>query len=244
MTVRAIRDGRNYIVYGSRTLVCDGADADLIVTPVTTNPAAGRDGVSLLVIDGNSPRLNRGPKPDKGGAMTRGTAGLIFDDVVVPAENLLGEEGRGFSYLIENVAQERLSIAVNSQSAAAKELYDTIEYTKERKAFGATVASLQHTKFLLAACATDIEAGQSLLDRALVPHESGELSAADAAMVKLFCTEMCDRVSDRCAQLHGDCGQPLQRHPTSAAYVDAGVSPSYGASSEVMKLIIAQSLGV
>jgi alkylation response protein AidB-like acyl-CoA dehydrogenase len=244
MTVRAIRDGRNYIVYGSRTLVCDGADADLIVTPVTTNPAAGRDGLSLLVVNGSSPRLTQGPKLDKVGARTRGMAALIFDDVVVPAENLLGEEGRGFSYMIENVAQERLSIAVNSHSAAVKELYDTIEYTKERTAFGATVSSFQHTKFVLAECATDIEAGQSLLDRALVQHESGELSAADAAMVKLFCTEMYDRVGDRCAQLHGDCSEMLQRHPISAAYVDAGVSPSYGASSEVMKLIIAQSLGV
>ena len=244
MGIRAIRDGRNYIVYGSRTLVCDGAAADLIVTPVTTNPAANRDGLSLLVIDGNSDRLTRGPHLDNVGLRTRGLAELNFDDVVVPAENLLGEEGRGFSYMIENVAQERVSSAVNSHSAAVRELYDTIEYTKKRKAFGATVSSFQHTKFLLAACATDIEAGQSLLDRALVSHESGELSAADAAMVKLFCTEMRERVGERCAQLRGDCGEMLQRDPIAAACVDAGVSPCYGASSEAMKLIIAESLGV
>jgi acyl-CoA dehydrogenase len=244
VTVRAIRDGRNYIVYGSKTLVYDGADADLIVTPVTTNPAAGRDGLSLLVIDGDSPRLTRGPKLDKVGPRTRGMAELNFDDVLVPAENLLGEEGRGFSYLIDNVAQERLSIAANDHAAAVKELHDTIEYTKERKAFGATVSSLQRTKFLLAACATDIEAGQSLLDRALVAHESGELSAADAAMVKLFCTEMRDRVVDRCLQLHGDSDDTPQFHPIFAAYADAGLSLSYGASPEVMKLIIAQSLGI
>jgi alkylation response protein AidB-like acyl-CoA dehydrogenase len=244
LTVRAIRDGRSYIVYGSRTLACDGADADLIVTPVTTNPAAGRDGLSLLVVDGNSPRLTRGPKLDKVGPRTRGLAKLIFDDVVVPAENLLGEEGRGLSYLIENVAQERLSIAVNSHATAVKELHDTIEYAKDRKAFGAAVSSSQQTKFLLATCVTDIEAGQSLLDRALVAHENDELSAADAAIVKLFCTEMRDRVVDSCLQLHGDSDHMPQFHPIFDAYADAGLSPTYGASSEVMKLIIAQSLGV
>jgi acyl-CoA dehydrogenase len=244
MTVKAVRDGSNYIVYGSRTLGWDGADADLIVTPVTTNPAAGSDGLSLLVIDGNSPRLNRGPKLEKVGPRTRGMATLIFDDVVVPADNLLGEECRGFNYLIENVTQERLSIAVNDHATAVKELHDTVEHAKGRKALGATISCLQHTKFLLALCATDIEAGQSLVDRALIAHESNALSAADAAMVKLFCTEMRDRVADRCAQLHGDSGDMPQLHPISAFYDDARVSPTYGVSSEVMKLIVAQSLGI
>lgn len=240
---RAVRDGDNYIVYGSKTFISNGANADLIVTAVKTDPQAGREGLSLLVIEGDSPRLIRGRKLEKLGLKSQDLAELIFDDVVVPAENLLGEEGKGFAYLTENLAQERLSIAVNSQAAAAKALRDTIEYTKGRKAFGATVSSFQNTKFELAACATEIEAGQSLLDRALLAHEDGKLSAADAAMVKLYCTELQGRVIDRCLQLHGGYGYMME-YPIARAYADARVSRIYGGSSEVMKVIIARSLGL
>jgi acyl-CoA dehydrogenase len=243
IATRAVRDGDNYIVYGSKTFISNGANADLIVTAVKTNPEAGREGLSLLVIEGDSPRLTRGRKLEKLGLKSQDLAELIFDDVVVPAKNLLGEEGKGFAYLTENLAQERLSIAVNSQAAAVKALHDTVEYTKARKAFGTTVSSFQNTKFELAACATDVEAGQSLLDRALLAHEDGALSPSDAAMVKLFCTELQGRVIDRCLQLHGGYGYMME-YPIARAYADARVSRIYAGSSEVMKVIIARSLGL
>ena len=204
ISTRAVRDGNNYIVYGSTTFISNGLDADLIVTAVKTDPGAGRDGLSLLVIDGNSTRLTCGRKREKLGLKSQDLAELIFDDVVVPAKNLLGEEGKGFAYLTENLAQERLSIAVNSQAAAVKALQDATECTKNRKAFGTTVASFQHAKFELAACATEVAAGQSLLDCALLAHDGGELSASDAATVKLYCTELQGRVIDLCLQLSGD----------------------------------------
>jgi acyl-CoA dehydrogenase len=243
ISTRAVRNGDSYIVYGSKTFISNGANADLIVTAVKTDPEAGREGLSLLVIEGDSPRLSRGRKLAKLGLKSQDLAELIFDDVVVPAENLLGEEGKGFAYLTENLAQERLSIAVNSQAAAVKALQDTVEYTKSRKAFGTTVASFQNTKFELAACATEVEAGQSLLDRALLAHEDGKLSAADAAMVKLYCTELQGRVIDRCLQLHGGYGYMME-YPIARAYADARVSRIYAGSSEVMKVIIARSLGL
>lgn len=243
LTTRAVRDGDSYIVNGTKTFISNGANADLIITAVKTDPSAGRDGLSLLVIDGDSPGLSRGRKLEKLGLKAQDLSELTFEDVVVPAENLLGTEGAGFGYLTRNLAQERLSIAVNSQAAAVKALSDTVAYTKDRKAFGTTVASFQNTKFELAACATDIEAGQSLLDRAVVAHEIGELTAADAAMVKLFCTELQGRVIDRCLQLHGGYGYMLE-YPIAKAYADARVSRIYAGSSEVMKVIVAKSLGL
>lgn len=243
LTTRAVRNSDRYVVNGSKTFISNGANADLIVTAVKTDPDAGRQGLSLLVIEGDSPGLTRGRKLEKLGLKAQDLAELSFDDVIVPAENLLGQEGKGFEYLTQNLAQERLSIAVNSQAAAVKALQDTIEYTQSRKAFGTTVSSFQNTKFELAACATEIEAGQSLLDRALVAHESGELSAADAAMVKLFCTELQGRVIDRCLQLYGGYGYMLE-YPIARAYADARVSRIYAGSSEVMKVIIAKSLGI
>jgi alkylation response protein AidB-like acyl-CoA dehydrogenase len=243
LITKAVRTGDNYIVNGSKTFISNGANADLIITAVKTDPAVGREGLSLLVIEGDSPGLLRGRKLEKLGLKAQDLAELTFDDVIVPADNLLGREGKGFAYLTENLAQERVSIAVNSQAAAVKALHDTIEYTKGRKAFGTTVSSFQNTKFELAACATEIEAGQSLLDRALLAHENGELTPIDAAMVKLFCTELQGRVVDRCLQLHGGYGYMLE-FPIARAYADARVSRIYAGSSEVMKVIIAKSLGL
>lgn len=244
MTLRAVRDGRNYIVYGSKTVVSEAAAGDLIVTAVTTDLAAGRDGLSLLVIDAHSPRLTRDQCAGKTSPNTPSLAQLTFDDVVVPAENLLGEEGRGVGYMTANTAQERLSIAVNAQASAVKALRDTIEKIKRPKTSGDAAPLFHNTALHIATCATDVEAGQSLLDRALVAHDDGELSAADAAMVKLFCTEMQRRVVGRCQQLHGFDRDMTGRHPIAALYVDAGLSASYGTSAQVMKVVIAQALGV
>jgi acyl-CoA dehydrogenase len=243
ITTKAVRDGGSFIVSGSKTFISNGANADLIVTAVKTDPSAERAGLSLIVIDGDSVGLNRGRKLQKLGIKAEDLAELTFEDVRVPVENLLGEEGKGFEYLTQHLAQERLSIAINSQAAAVKALQDAIAYTKERKAFGVAVSSFQNTKFELAACATEIEAGQSLLDRALAAHEEGQLDAADAAKVKLFCSELQGRVIDRCLQLHGGYGYMLE-YPIAKAYADARVSRIYAGTSEVMKVIIAKSLGL
>jgi alkylation response protein AidB-like acyl-CoA dehydrogenase len=243
LSTRAVRDGDHYVVNGTKTFISNGSTADLVITAVKTDPAAGRRGLSLLVIDGDSPGLERGRRLAKIGLKAQDLAELSFTDVRVPADNLLGEQNGGFGYLTANLAQERLSIAVNSQAAAVQAVRTTVGYVSGRKAFGATVASFQNTKFELAACATDVEAGQSLLDRALLAHEAGELTAADAAMVKLFCTELQGRVVDRCLQLHGGYGYMLE-YPIARAYADARVSRIYAGSSEVMKVIIARELGL
>jgi alkylation response protein AidB-like acyl-CoA dehydrogenase len=243
LSTRAVRYGDHYVVNGTKTFISNGSTADLVITAVKTDPAAGRRGLSLLVIDGDSPGLERGRRLAKIGLKAQDLAELSFTDVRVPADNLLGEENGGFGYLTANLAQERLSIAVNSQAAAVQAVRTTVGYVSGRKAFGTTVASFQNTKFELAACATDVEAGQSLLDRALLAHEAGELTAADAAMVKLFCTEMQGRVVDRCLQLHGGYGYMLE-YPIARAYADARVSRIYAGSSEVMKVIIARELGL
>jgi alkylation response protein AidB-like acyl-CoA dehydrogenase len=243
LTTRAERDGDCYVVNGSKTFISNGLVADLVILAVKTDPEAGRDGISLLVVEGDTPGFARGRKLEKIGLKPQDLAELSFTDMRVPVGNLLGEQGRGFRYLTRNLAQERLSIAVNSQAAAAQAIQTTVAYVRERRAFGTTVASFQNTKFELAACATDVEAGQSLLDRALAAHEAGELTPADAAKVKLFCTELQGRVVDRCLQLHGGYGYILE-YPIAKAYADARVSRIYAGSSEIMKTIIAKELGL
>jgi alkylation response protein AidB-like acyl-CoA dehydrogenase len=243
LAARAVRDGDHYVVNGAKTFISNGFTADLVITAVKTDPAAGREGLSLLVIEGGTPGFERGRRLEKIGLKAQDLAELSFTDVRVPADNMLGAEGRGFAYLTANLAQERLSIAVNSQAAAAQAVRTTVDYVTQRQAFGTTVASFQNTKFELAACATEVAAGQALLDAALGAHEAGELTAADAAKAKLFCTELQGRVVDRCLQLHGGYGYMLE-YPIARAYADARVSRIYAGSSEVMKVIIARDLGL
>jgi len=161
----------------------------------------------------------------------------------VPVTNLLGEEGQGFGYLGHNLPQERLTIAVGALAAASAALTTTVSYVKDRKVFGQPVAQFQNTKFELASVATDVEAGQAMLDRALAEHVAGELSGVDAAKVKLFCTELQGRVVDRCLQLFGGYGYILE-YPIARLYADARVTRIYGGTSEVMKSIISKSLGL
>jgi acyl-CoA dehydrogenase len=243
MTTRAVRDGDHYVVDGSKTFITNGLTADLLILAVKTDPEAGRQGISLLLVEADTPGFTRGRKLEKLGLKSQDLAELSFTAMRVPVANLLGEEGRGFTYLTRNLAQERLSIAVNSQAAALRAVELTVDYVSSREAFGTTVGSFQNTKFELAACATDVEAGQALLDRALSAHEAGDLSPADAAKVKLFCTELQGRVVDRCLQLHGGYGYILE-YPIAKAYADARVTRIYAGSSEIMKTIIAKDMGL
>jgi alkylation response protein AidB-like acyl-CoA dehydrogenase len=243
ISATAVRDGDDYVINGAKTFISNGISADLIVLAVKTDPTARRSGISLIAVEGDRPGVARGRNLEKIGLHGQETAELFYDDVRVPAENLLGEEGEGFAYLTANLPQERLSIAVSAQAAAAAALRATVAYVTERKAFGKTVGSFQNTKFELAACATEVHAGQVLIDWAIEAHDREELDATDAAMVKLFTTETQGRVVDRCLQLHGGYGYCTE-YLIARYYADARVTRIYGGSSEIMKVIVAKALGL
>jgi acyl-CoA dehydrogenase len=233
------------VLNGAKTFITGGILADLVivVARTSTNPDNRRDGLSLLVVEHGMPGFDRGRKLDKIGLAVQDTAELSFTDVRVPASNLLGEEGKAFSYLGHNLAGERLSISVASITAAQAALATTIDYVKTREVFGKTISSFQNSKFELAAIATEIEAGQALVDRSVLAFEAGELTPVDAAKTKLFCTEMQGRVVDRCLQLFGGYGY-ITEYPIARLYADARVSRIYGGTSEVIKTIISKSLGL
>ncbi|BCI54360.1 acyl-CoA dehydrogenase [Mycolicibacterium litorale] len=245
----AVRDGdgpdAEYIVNGAKTFITGGIQADLVVVVArtSTDPDNRRKGLSLIVVEDGMPGFERGRELEKMGCKVQDTAELSFSDVRVPAANLLGEEGEAFSYLGHNLPQERLTVAVGSVAQARSALHATIDYVKERKAFGTPVASFQNTKFELAAVSTEIEAAQTMLDRAVLDHVDGVLSREDAARVKLFCTEMQARAVDRCLQLFGGYGYMME-YPIARLYNDARVARIYAGTSEVMKVIIAKSLGL
>ncbi|MEU3168624.1 acyl-CoA dehydrogenase family protein [Streptosporangium sp. NPDC006930] len=237
-------DGEHWVLNGVKTFITGGIHADLIVVVARTGQGGGRrDGLSLLVVEKEMAGFTRGRNLDKVGLRTQDTAELFFDDVRVPVANLLGEEGGAFGYLTGNLPQERLGIAVAAQGAAEAALAAALEYVANRKAFGVPVASFQNTKFELASCAVEIEAGRALLDRGLAEHEAGELSPVDAAKIKIFCTEMQSRVVDRCLQLHGGYGY-MREYPIARLYADARVTRIYGGTTEVLKTIIAKSFGL
>jgi alkylation response protein AidB-like acyl-CoA dehydrogenase len=242
ITTSARRTDSGYVVNGAKTFISNGGLADLVITVVRTAEGKGA-AHSLLVVERGTPGFSVGKSLDKIGLKAQDVTELFFDDVEVPAENLLGAEGSAFEYLTANLAQERLSIALNGQAAAEHALRLTVDYVKDRTAFGTSIGSFQNTKFELAACATEIAAGRALADRALDALDDGELTAADAAKVKLYCTELQGRVADRCLQLHGGYGYTWE-YPIARSFVDARVARIYGGSSEIMKVIIAKDLGL
>ncbi|AWK71085.1 acyl-CoA dehydrogenase family protein [Rhodococcus oxybenzonivorans] len=241
----AVRDGDEYVVNGAKTFITGGLLADLVivVARTSTDPDNRRAGLTLLVVEDGMPGFTRGRILDKMGCKVQDTVELSFDDVRVPVANRLGEEGAAFGYLGRNLPQERMTVAVGSVAQARAAVMTTIEYVKERKAFGTPVASFQNTKFELAAMSAEVEAAQSMIDRAVLDLVDAELSGADAARVKLFCTEMQARVVDRCLQLFGGYGF-MTEYPIARLYTDARVARIYAGTSEVMKVIIAKSLGL
>jgi acyl-CoA dehydrogenase len=241
----AVRDGDHYVVNGAKTFITGGIQADLVVVVArtSTDPENRRKGLTLLVVEDGMAGFTRGRELEKMGCKVQDTAELSFADVRVPVTNVLGEEGEAFSYLGLNLAQERLTVGVGSVAQARSAIAAAIDYTKDRKIFGASVSSFQNTKFELAACSAEVEAAQAMLDRAVALHVDGELSGADAARVKLFCTEMQARVVDRCLQLFGGYGYMME-YPIARLYTDARVARIYAGTSEVMKVIIAKSLGL
>jgi acyl-CoA dehydrogenase len=243
---RAARDGDGYVLNGAKTFITGGYLADLVIVVARTADAPPQDrraGLSLLVVEDGMPGFTKGRKLDKIGLKVQDTAELSFADVRVPAANLLGEEGKAFGYLGHNLPQERLTIAVGAVAQARAAVTAALEYAKSRLIFGQELAAFQNTKFELAACLTEVEAAQALLDRAIAELVASRLSPADAAMVKLFTTEMQARVVDRCLQIFGGYGY-ITEYPIARLWADARVTRIYGGTSEVMKLIISKSMGL
>lgn len=243
MTTSAVLDGDHYVVNGGKTFITNGVNADLIVTAIKTDPKERHKGISLVVIERGMDGFDRGRNLEKIGMHAQDTAELFFSDVAVPVENRLGEEGKGFTYLVSNLAQERLSIAVSAVGAAQAALDWTLEYVKERQAFGQPVGSFQASRFALAEMKTEIELATVFCDKAVVALNAGELSAEDAAMAKWWSTELQGRVVDRCVQLHGGYGYMLE-YPIARAFADARITRIYGGTTEIMKEIIGRSMGL
>jgi acyl-CoA dehydrogenase len=246
MQTTAKWDGDHYVLNGAKTFITGGVLADRVLVVARTSPATPenrRAGLSILAVDTKSDGYSVGRKLEKIGLRSSDTAELSFTDVRVPVEDLLGEEGAGFSYLTHNLAEERLGIATSSYASAAAAVEFARKYVQERTVFGKTVSSFQNTKFVLAECATEVEAARSLVDRCIEALDAGELTPADAAVCKLFCTEVQARVVDKCLQLHGGYGYILE-YPIARLYADARVARIYGGTSEVLKTIIAKDIQV
>jgi len=241
IATNAARDGDDWILNGAKTFITNGILADLVVVVARTDPEAGARGFSLLVVERGMPGFERGRRLEKVGMKAQDTAELSFADVRVPAANVLGEVGQGFIYLMQNLAQERLSIAVGATAGAAAALAMTLDYTKERKAFGKPVAAFQNTCFELAEMDTEIDVTRAFVDRCLRQHVEGELAVADAAKAKWWATDVQRRVVDRCVQLHGGYGYMLE-YPIARAFVDSRVQSIYGGTNEIMKEIIGRAL--
>ncbi|MFI5623307.1 acyl-CoA dehydrogenase family protein [Nocardioides sp. NPDC051685] len=237
IATRAERDGDYYVVNGAKTFISNGASADLVILAVKTDPAAGRDGISLLLVDTTTTGFARGRKLDKLGLAAQDLAELSFTDMRIPVSARLGAENEGFRYLTSNLAHERLSIAVNSQAAAVA----AMDWTATD--IGGTGVG-QDTKFTLAACATDVAAGQALIDQAITEHVADRLGVADAALVKLFATELQGRVVERCLSVTDPGSAYVSDSKIGNAYLDGRVSRIYAGSSEIMKVIVAQQLGL
>ena len=243
MSTTAIRDGDHYVVNGSKTFITNGINADLVIAAVKTDPTQKHRGISLLILERGMEGFERGRNLEKLGLHSQDTAELFFTDVSVPVDNLLGTEGNGFIQLVHNLPQERLSIAVAGVAAAKAALGWTLEYVKERTAFGQSVGSFQNSRFVLAELATEVEVAQVFVDRCVVALNDGVLTAEEAAMAKWWCTELQKRAVDRCLQLHGGYGYMLE-YPIARAYADARITTIYGGTTEIMKEIIGRSLGL
>jgi alkylation response protein AidB-like acyl-CoA dehydrogenase len=243
ITTTAVREGDEYVVDGAKTFITNGLNADLVVTAVKTDPSAGRKGISLLVIEADRDGFSRGRKLAKIGQHAADTAELFFDGVRVPVDNLLGEEGRGFYAMMNHLAQERLSVAVQATAQARRAYELSLAYAKERHAFGAPIGSFQHNRFVLAEMKTEIDIARAYVDGLLLAHVEGTLEATDAAQAKWWTTELCQRVVDRGVQLHGGYGYMLE-YPIARAWVDSRIQTIYAGTTEVMKEIIGRSLGL
>ncbi|GAA5115630.1 acyl-CoA dehydrogenase family protein [Pseudonocardia adelaidensis] len=243
MTTTARRDGDHYRVTGSKTFISNGINADLVILAVKTDPARTHRGMSLLVVERDTPGFIRGRNLAKMGQHAQDTAELFFDDAHVPVTNLLGAEGEGFRHLTDNLPQERLSLAAYGVAAARAALGWTLDYVQGRVAFGRPIGGFQNTRFRLAELATEVDVAQAFVDQCVLALADGELSAADAAKAKWWCTELQGRAVDLGVQLHGGYGY-MAEYPIAQAWADARITRIYGGTTEIMKEIIGRDLGL
>lgn len=237
----ARKDGKHYVIQGSKTYITNGQNADLVIVVAKTDPELGSKGISLILMEVDREGFARGRNLDKIGQHSADTSELFFNDVRVPATNCLGEEGMGFAYLMSQLPQERLTIAIGAQAAAQRAFDEGLNFVKERKAFGKTVFDFQNTRFVLADLATKIQVGWAHIDWALKRLIDGELTTAQASAAKLWHTELQNEVCDAALQLHGGAGY-MNEYPIAQLWRDARVSRIYGGTNEIMKEVIGRSL--
>lgn len=239
----AVDQGDHYLVNGSKTFISNGINADLVIVVARTDPEAGHKGISLLVLERGMEGFERGRNLEKIGLHAQDTAELSFTDVRVPKENLLGEEGQGFLYLMMNLPQERLIIGAQAV-AAIEQVYELcLAYAKDRQAFGRPIGKFQHNRFLIAEMATEARVARAFLDDCLRKHLDGQLSAVDAAMIKWWTTELQNKMVNQGVQLHGGYGYMME-FPIAKAYLDSRISTIYGGTTEIQKEIIGRSIGI
>jgi len=239
----AVRDGNDWIINGSKTFISSGINSDLVVVVTRTDPDAGHKGFTLLVVERDMPGFSRGRKLDKMGLHFQDTAELHFDNVRVPSANLLGKEGRGFYHLMHNLPSERLGIAITAIAGARETWCQTVQYAKDRKAFGQPIGTFQHNRFLLAEMDTELDVSERYIDRCLQGVIDGDLTAVQAAKAKWWCTEVAKKVIDGCVQLHGGYGYVME-YRVARDYCDARIQTIFGGTTEIMKDIIGRDLGL
>ena len=243
ISTTAVRDGDVYVVNGSKTFITNGINSDVIVTAVKTDPSVRHAGMSLLVIEDGMEGFSRGRNLEKIGLHAQDTAELFFEDVRVPVDNLLGEEGKGFVHLVHNLPQERLSLTTGSIAHAQVAFEWTLEYVKERQAFGQPIGGFQAIKHTMAEMRTELDIAQTYVDAQILALNAGELTADEAAKAKWWVTELENDVIDRCLQLFGGWGY-MEEYPIARAFRDARVQTIYGGTTEIMKEIVGRSLGL
>ncbi len=242
---KAIRDGDEYVLNGSKTFISCGQNADLVIVVAKTDPdrSPPHDGISLILVEAGTPGFEKGRNLKKLGLKGQDTSEMSFQDCRVPASNLLGEEGRGFKMLMEKLQQERLCIGIGSIASCRRSLQDTLDYVKEREAFGKPIGAFQNTQFKLAEMATEVEIGQAFVDKLLVAHVAGESIVTEVSMAKWWASELQKKVASECLQLFGGYGF-MDEYPISRDYADAAVQTIYAGTNEIMKVIIARGLGI
>ncbi len=239
----AVKDGDDWVINGSKTFITNGYSADLVVTAVRTDPEKGARGITLFAIPADAPGFSRGRKLDKVGQDESDTAELFFEDVRLGEDHIIGELGGGFIAMMQKLPQERLGCSISNVAHAKQILLETIQYTKDRKAFGAPIGTFQHNKFLLAELVTSIEVAEAYIDRCVIAHDKGELTPVDAAKAKWWSSQVQNDVLDHCVQLHGGYGF-MNEYRVARAWRDARVSKIWAGSNEIMKELIGRDLGL
>ncbi len=238
----AIREGDVYVVNGSKTYISNGQHCDLVIVVAKTDPSLGAKGISLIVVEANTPGFKRGRNLKKLGQAAADTSELFFEDCRVPVNNLVGDESRSFVQLMQQLPQERLNIAQAAVVEIERALAMTLDFVRERKAFGKRILDFQNTRFKLAECKTEALIARTFVDQCLTRHLAGELDAATASMAKYWVTEKQNQIIDTCLQLHGGAGY-MEEYPISRMYRDARVQSIYGGTNEIMKELIGRTLG-